>query len=143
MAFSNGSLLQGFRYRLERFQPLAVPRETKRYFISHREAGELCMLAAFCAPDHHIIFPRMEPETELQSLQDIAVRVLLAHGYRPEFFDREDDARRSVRELARSGRWPVLLTQLDTSGEQPYEQVVGDGGVRVDIDLKTLQRSGM
>ena len=138
VAFSNGSLLQGFRYRLERFQPLAVPRETKRYFISHREAGELCMLAAFCAPDHHIIFPRMEPETELQSLQDIAVRVLLAHGYRPEFFDREDDARRSVRELARSGRWPVLLTPLDTSGEKPYEEFVGAGEVRIDIDLKTV-----
>ena len=53
-------------------------------------------------------------------------------------FDREDDARRSVRELAHSGRWPVLLTPLDTSGEKPYEEFVGAGEVRIDIDLKTV-----
>ncbi|MGY8669188.1 polysaccharide biosynthesis protein [Bradyrhizobium sp. UFLA05-109] len=138
VAFSNGSLLQGFRYRLERFQPLSAPNESKRYFVSHQEAGELCMLAAFCAPDNHIIFPRMEPETELQSLQDIAVRMLEAHGYRAEFFDREDGARRWLRELAGSGRWPVLLTPLDTSGEKPYEEFVGKGEVPIDIDLKTV-----
>lgn len=138
VAFSNGSLLQGFRYRLERFQPLAAPRDTKRYFVSHREAGELCMLAAFCAPNDHIIFPRMDPVTELQSLQDIAVRVLQAHSYQPEFFHREDDARRSVRDLAGTGRWPVLLSPLDTSGEKPYEEFVGEGETRVDIDLETV-----
>lgn len=138
VAFSNGSLLQGFRYRIERFQPLAVPRNTKRYFVSHQEAGELCMLGAFCAPDHHIIFPMLDPETELQPLEDIALRVLQAHGYQPEFFDREDDARRSVRDLALSGRWPVLLTALDTSGEKPYEEFVGEGEVRIDVDLRSV-----
>jgi FlaA1/EpsC-like NDP-sugar epimerase len=138
VAFSNGSLLQGFRFRIERFQPLAAPRRTQRYFVSHQEAGELCILAAFSAPTNHIIFPRMDPETELQSLDDIAVRVLQVHGYEPEFFDSEADARRSVRDLARSGRWPVLLTPLDTSGEKPYEEFVGEGETRIDVDLRTV-----
>src|SRR5580700_3911214 len=34
VAFSNGSLLQGFSHRLAKRQPLAVPRGTRRYFIS-------------------------------------------------------------------------------------------------------------
>ena len=51
VAFSNGSLLQGFGYRLAKRQPLAVPRDTRRYFISHQEAGELCLLATCRIPD--------------------------------------------------------------------------------------------
>ena len=61
VAFSNGSLLQSFLQRLEKRQPLAVPRETRRYFISHREAGELCMLAALRIPDQHVAFPKLDP----------------------------------------------------------------------------------
>ena len=80
VAFSNGSLLQGFRHRLARGQPLAAPRDTRRYFVSHAEAGELCLLAAFAAPTGHIVFPRMDPETELQPLDEIARRFLAAHG---------------------------------------------------------------
>jgi FlaA1/EpsC-like NDP-sugar epimerase len=138
VAFSNGSLLQAFLYRLERRQPLAVPREARRYFISHREAGELCTLAAFAIPDRHVAFPKMDPNTELQRLEDIAVRVLESFGLSPVFFEEEADARGSVESLAGSGKWPILLTPLDTNGEKPYEEFVGDGEVQVDVGLSKL-----
>ena len=84
VAFSNGSLLQGFLHRLRNRQPLAVPRETKRYFVSQREAGELCVLAAFATPTGHIAIPKMDPDSELQYLDKIAERVLDAFGLKPE-----------------------------------------------------------
>ena len=45
VAFSNGSLLQSFEHRLALGQPLAAPRDTRRYFVSRREAGR-----ARCGP---------------------------------------------------------------------------------------------
>lgn len=138
VAFSNGSLLQGFLRRIERRQPIAVPRMTQRYFISHREAGELCVLAALAMPDRHIAVPRMDPRRELQNLDEIAVRVLSELGFEAEFVEDEDSARRSVEKLARMGRWPVLLTPLDTSGEKPYEEFLGEGENSVDVGLDAI-----
>ncbi len=61
VAFSNGSLLQGFLNRLQHRQPFAVPRRTQRYFVSQQEAGELCVLAAFAAPGSMSSFPKWIP----------------------------------------------------------------------------------
>jgi FlaA1/EpsC-like NDP-sugar epimerase len=138
VAFSNGSLLQSFLQRLERRQPFAVPRDTRRYFISHREAGELCMLAALRIPDQHVAFPKLDPETNLQTLDSIAVRVLEAFGFQAEFVDDEEKARREVEGLAKSGRWPVLITPLDTSGEKPFEEFLGYGETEVDVGLGAI-----
>ncbi|MGI4768864.1 MAG: polysaccharide biosynthesis protein [Janthinobacterium lividum] len=138
VAFSNGSLLQGFQRRLERLQPLAAPRDTRRYFISHQEAGELCMLATFVAPTGHVVFPKMDPRTELQPLDDIAARFLAAQGYAPEVFDDESEARAAMAHAVARARWPLLLTPLDTSGEKPYEEFVGEGEALTDVGLATL-----
>jgi glycosyltransferase involved in cell wall biosynthesis/nucleoside-diphosphate-sugar epimerase len=135
VAFSNGSLLQSFARRLERCQPLAVPANTRRYFISRREAGELCMLAALHVPDRHVAVPKLDASTELQSLQDVATRVLESFGFAPEFMQDEERARREVENCARAGRWPVLLTTLDTAGEKPYEEFVGEGEAQIDVGL--------
>jgi FlaA1/EpsC-like NDP-sugar epimerase len=138
VAFSNGSLLQGFLRRLERRQPLAVPRETRRYFVSHQEAAQLCVLAAFALPNRHIGFPKLDPGSELQSLQEIAVRVLTRFGYAAVFFDDEERARSEVETLARRDSWPVLLTPLDTSGEKPYEEFVGEDETEINLDLHAI-----
>jgi FlaA1/EpsC-like NDP-sugar epimerase len=125
VAFSNGSLLQGFLYRLAKGQPIAAPRDTRRYFVSERESGELCLIAAFLAPDQHIAFPRLEAERELQLMEDVAARVLRAHGYEAVPYDDEASARRDAAALSAAGRWPLVLTPLDTSGEKPFEEFVG------------------
>jgi nucleoside-diphosphate-sugar epimerase len=127
VAFSNGSLLQGFGHRLAKRQPLAVPRDTRRYFISHQEAGELCLLAACRIPDSHIAVPRVDTRFQLQFLEDIACACLDYWGLRAERYRDETLARNDVERLAREGRWPLLLTPLDTSGEKPFEEFVGTG----------------
>lgn len=135
VAFSNGSLLQGFGYRLAKRQPLAVPRDTQRYFISHQEAGELCLLATCRVPDNHIAVPRVDGTLQLQLLEDIACACLEHWGLRAERYRDEAQARNDVERLAREGRWPLLLTPLDTGGEKPFEEFVGTGETATDCGL--------
>ena len=135
VAFSNGSLLQGFGYRLAKRQPLAVPRDTRRYFISHQEAGELCLLATCRIPNGHIAVPRVDDTLQLQLLEDIACACLNYWGWRAERYGDEAQARNDVERLAREGRWPLLLTPLDTGGEKPFEEFVGAGESAIDCGL--------
>ena len=135
VAFSNGSLLQGFGYRMAKRQPLAVPRDTRRYFISHQEAGELCLLATCRIPDGHIAVPRVDATLQLQLLEDIACACLDYWGWRAERYGDEAQARNDVERLAREGRWPLLITPLDTGGEKPFEEFVGAGESAIDCGL--------
>src|SRR5579862_1607900 len=135
VAFSNGSLLQGFGYRLAKRQPLAVPRDTRRYFISHQEAGELCLLATCRIADNHIAVPRVDGTLQLQLLEDTACACLEHWGLRAERYRDEAQARNDVERLAREGRWPLLLTPLDTGGEKPFEEFVGAGEAATDCGL--------
>lgn len=138
VAFSNGSLLQNFGLRLAARQPIAVPRDTRRYFVTQAEAAEICVLTAFLAPDRHIVFPHMEAEVHLQPLEDIATRFLAQFGFEPELYDDEEQARNAVDSAAARDRWPVLLTPLDTSGEKPYEEFLGHGEKAVEIGLPSI-----
>ncbi|ALN93113.1 polysaccharide biosynthesis protein [Lysobacter gummosus] len=138
VAFSNGSLLQGFLYRLSKGQPLAAPRDTRRYFVSQQESGEICALAALLGGHEQVLFPKLDPVAELQLLEDVACRVLGHAGLTPELFDDEDAARAALPALRDEGRWPLLITALDTSGEKPYEEFVGHGEQQVDTGLSTL-----
>ena len=45
VAFSDGSLLKGFENRMSLRQPISVPREISRFFITPEEAGRLCILS--------------------------------------------------------------------------------------------------
>jgi FlaA1/EpsC-like NDP-sugar epimerase len=124
VAFSNGSLLEGFLFRLAQRQPLAVPREVRRYFVSAEEAAQICLLTAAIAEPRQITFPRLDPAENLRPLADIAVALLKHLGLTPSFYDSETEACSSVSTELRRGCYPVLLTELDTSGEKPYEEFV-------------------
>ena len=138
VAFSNGSLLQSFLLRLAKRQPLAVPRDTLRYFISVREAGEICLLAATATPAGHVLVPRFDPDTDLRPLELIAGQTLQHFGLEPVFYEDAEEALRHVEiDRGRHG-YPVLLTALDTSGEKPYEEFQGEGESLVEIGFERL-----
>ncbi len=138
VAFSNGSLLQSFLLRLAKRQPLAVPRDTRRYFVSIREAGELCLLAATATPDRHLLAPRFDPETDLRPLEVIAAHTLRYFGYEPAFYEDAVEASRCVPDEMVRGRYPLVCTALDTSGEKPYEEFFGEGESPVEVGFKHL-----
>lgn len=139
VAFSNGSLLQSFENRLAKGQPLAAPRDTRRFFVSLAESGQLCLLAATTAPHGHIVVPRLDPETHLVPMQSVAEGFLRAHGFIPKLYTDEAEACRNVAADMGAGAYPLLLTPLDTSGEKPYEEFVGQGEGLVDLGYRELQ----
>jgi FlaA1/EpsC-like NDP-sugar epimerase len=116
-----------------------VPHETRRYFISHDEAADICLLAGFVAPTERIAIPAFDPSRHLVHLEDVAARVLEAYGLEPWFTDDEAAAKQALPECQRRRRWPVLRTPLDTSGEKPYEEFVGDDESSEEIGFSMLR----
>jgi len=139
VAFSDGSLLFGFLHRLAKGQPLAVPRDTRRYFVTPGEAGRICLLAAFAAPEKTILVPRLDPAFGSRSLETIARTVLEHRGLTPADYDDEREACRAVEHELERGRYPLLLTPLDTGGEKSFEEFVGDGERTLDAGFAGLE----
>lgn len=138
VAFSDGSLLDGFLSRFAKRQPLAAPRDTRRYFVSLEEASHICLLAALCTPDHRIVVPRLSPENDLLDLQTVAERVITHFGLTPVHYADASAARAAVAGDVARGRYPLLLTPLDTAGEKPYEEFVGEGETAEELGFATL-----
>ncbi len=129
VAFSNGSLLDGWLRRLEKGQPWAVPASTRRYFVSPQESGQLCLLAATAAPDRHVVVPALDPALHLRDLVAVADEVLGALGLQPVHCTTEDEARTAVRQVRGTTQWPVLVTSLDTVGEKEFEEFAASDDV--------------
>lgn len=126
VAFSQGSLLDGWLHRLAKRQPWAVPAGTRRYFVTLEEAGQLCLLAAVLGPAGQVVIPDLDPSTNLRDLVEVAHDVLASFGLTPDLHDDEESARAAARS-PRPGTWPLLVTPLNTAGEKEFEEFVADG----------------
>lgn len=122
VAFSNGSLLDGFRYRLRKRQPLAAPSDVKRYFVTEEEAGKLCLLSIVLGDDRDIFFPKAPEELHLVSFADIAKRFLESNGYEPYLCSTEEEAREYLDRSPGTSCWPLFTFISDTTGEKPFEE---------------------
>lgn len=137
VAFSDGSLLHGFVNRLARREPLAAPRSIRRFFISPAEAASICLISALSAPNTVTLVPRNET-LALTPIEDIVAAFLRHFGLEPDIHENAETARRCVAKSSETGRYPVLLTTPDTSGEKPFEEFVSDEEKTVEIGLKAL-----
>lgn len=123
VAFSDGSLLHGFLLRLQKKQPLAAPYDVRRYFISHEEAGQLCLLSCFLGENREIFFPELTEDKDLMTFSEIAVQVLAAYGYKPDLCASEDEAKvRAALLSEHSKAWPCYFFESDTTGEKAVEE---------------------
>lgn len=135
--FSDGSLPWGFLQRLEKGQPLAAPGDIRRYLVSPREAGQLCLLAALSCPHRHLLVPRLDPRRDQFRFTDVATATLAEIGLQPVWYEDEAQARAAVERERTAGRWPVLVTRSDTSGEKPEEIFVGKDEKAVGCGLES------
>jgi FlaA1/EpsC-like NDP-sugar epimerase len=92
VAFSQGSLPDGFMHRMARHQPLSAPSDVKRYFVSPEESGEICLLACILGRSGDIFFPRLA-EPQMMTFSEIAIAFLKEHGLEPVVCASEEDAR--------------------------------------------------
>lgn len=122
VAFSNGSLLFGFMQRLMKKQPLSVPSNIKRYFVSPTEAGELCLLACILGKTGDIFFPKLH-ENQLTNFADITKDFLEYIGYTCDTCITEEEAKEKASLLNdKSTTYPVYFFNSNTSGEKEYEE---------------------
>lgn len=139
VAFSDGSLPWAFLQRLAKGQPLAAPGDIRRYLVSPRESGDLCLLAALRCPHRHLLVPRLDPAKHQVTFTAVAEATLRSRGLVPAWYDDEAAARGAVERERAQGRWPVLVTSSNTSGEKSEEIFVGAGETALDIGLASAQ----
>jgi len=133
VAFSDGSLLHGFNQRIQKKQPLSAPFDVKRYFVTEKEAGELCLLSGLLGNNREIFFPKLSPELNLISFDQIAKKYLDQLNYEPVICSTEEEARKKVVELSKLGKWPCYFFNSDTSGEKDFEEFFMKNEV-IDLD---------
>ena len=122
VAFSNGSLLAGFIERMMKRQPLSSPSDVKRYFVSPDESGQICMLACLLGNNREIFFPKLGEE-QMMTFSSIADKFLAELGYKVEYCQSEEEARKMAAELpADSDKYPVYYFKSDTTGEKSFEE---------------------
>lgn len=140
VAFSNGSLLSGFLQRYMNRQPFSAPTDIKRYFLSPRESGQLCMLACVLGASGDIFFPKLSTET-MKDFSEIGTRLLEELGFVPDYCQDEQEAREKAGNLsADSASYPVYYFESDTSGEKPFEEFYTEEET---LDLEHFKKLGV
>ena len=122
VAFSNGSLLDGFVKRVMNRQPLSVPLDVTRYFVSPAESGDICMLTCMLGNSGEIFFPKFGDDM-LINFYDITHKFLREIGYTMKECDSENEAKDFANTMGLNNPfYPVYGFQSDTTGEKLYEE---------------------
>ncbi|MDP2851204.1 MAG: UDP-N-acetylglucosamine 4,6-dehydratase [Sulfuricurvum sp.] len=140
VAFSDGSLLHGFNQRIQKRQPIVAPNDIKRYFVTPKESGELCLMSCIFGENRDIFFPKLSEALHLITFADIAVKYLENLGYKPYLCENEDEARELSKTLPDQGQWPCLFTPSDTTGEKDFEEFFTDNET---LDMERFQNLGV
>lgn len=140
VAFSDGSLLYGFDQRIKKQQPIVAPNDIKRYFVTPKESGELCLMSTIFGKNRDIFFPKLDEKLYLITFSDIAIRFLNHIGYEPYLCESEEGARELVHTLPEIGQWPCLFTTSDTTGEKDFEEFFTDDET---LDMDRFQNLGI
>jgi FlaA1/EpsC-like NDP-sugar epimerase len=137
VAYSSGSLLESYLLRFAAGQALAAPKDTRRYFISARDAARICLLAQLTCPAGRIAVPRFDAASGAVDLADTAAAFLESRARRAVFVETADEA---AERASRPGPdYPVLLTPRDTAGEKEIEVFRGAGESAEPLGLTSLE----
>ena len=125
VAFSNGSLLDGFIYRLNKKQPLSCPSDIKRFFVTPEQSGQICLLATFLGESGNIFFPKLDFHKDQIYFKEIALYFLRENGFEPELVKSEKQAKEFDFDK-NPNKYPIYFFNTDTSGEKTYEEFYTD-----------------
>lgn len=122
VAFSNGSLLDGWIHRLQKKQPLAAPYDVKRYFVSLEESGQICMLACILSKGGEVFFPNLSSD-HMRSFSTICDEFLKSLSLKKIECKNDSDAKRYADLMSYDSKtYPVVYFKSDTTGEKVYEE---------------------
>ncbi|MGF7141316.1 polysaccharide biosynthesis protein [Roseimarinus sediminis] len=134
VAFSNGSLPLGFIDRLNKQQPWSCPLGIRRFFVSPRESGELCLMASIMGESGDIFYPKLDEEKDMIPFDQMAIDLLHSLNLEPDICKTEQEARKKALKLQSAlnqqptssnqqpATWPIYFFGSDTSGEKSFEE---------------------
>ena len=141
VAFSNGSLPQGFIDRLKKNQAWSCPLGIKRFFVSPEESGQLCLIASVLGETGDIFFPKLDKNNDTVFFENIAKDLLNYLGLEIDICESDEEAKRKACLLNNNTKsFPVYFFKSDTSGEKSYEEFYTGNEV---LDLKTYKSLGV
>lgn len=120
VSFSDGSLLDGFNKRYEKSEPFSAPNNIKRYFISHQQAANICLISCLFGKNREIFFPKIQIN-KMHFFSDIAKKFLKIKGYKILNCRSENQARKSIKYINKK-KWPCYFFNSSTEGEKEYEE---------------------
>mgnify|MGYP006127720717 CR=1 FL=1 len=138
VAFSNGSLLDGFVYRLNKKQPLSCPEDIKRFFVTPEQSGQICLLATFLGDSGNIFFPKLDFYKDQIYFKEIALDFLKDNGFKPELVTSEKEAK-EFDFVKYPTKYPIYFFKTDTSGEKTYEEFFNE---EEDYEINTYDSLG-
>ena len=148
VAFSNGSLPDGWIHRLQKKQPLAAPSDVKRYFVSPEESGQICMLACILGNGGEVFFPKLG-EDQMLTFSAICDKFVTANGLEKKECTSDAEAKKEAAAIdnaqwsilnGQSLKYPVVYFRSDTTGEKAYEEFYVPGEK---IDMQRFQALGV
>lgn len=146
VAFSNGSLPDGWIHRLQKKQPLAAPSDVRRYFVSPEESGQICMLACILGRGGEVFFPKLG-EDQMLTFSSICDDFVKANGLEKEECASDAEAKQSASNLpflfgegTGNRLYPVVYFKSDTTGEKAYEEFYVPGEK---IDMERFKALGV
>ena len=140
VAFSNGSLPDGWIHRLQKKQPLAAPFDVKRYFVSPEESGQICMLACILGKGGEVFFPKLG-EDQMLTFSSICDEFVKAEGFAKIECGSDSEAKKYASNMSYDNTtYPVVYFKSDTTGEKAYEEFYVPGEK---IDMQRFQALGV
>ena len=122
VAFSNGSLPDGWLHRLQKKQPLTAPNDVKRYFVSPEESGQICMLACILGKGGEVFFPKLGEE-QMLTFSSICDDFVKEEGFVKKECANDAEAKKFAHKMSyNSDTYPVVYFKSDTTGEKAYEE---------------------
>jgi FlaA1/EpsC-like NDP-sugar epimerase len=138
VAFSNGSLLDGFIFRLNKKQPLSCPSDIKRFFVTPEQSGQICLLSTFLGDTGNIFFPKLDFHRDQIYFKEIALDFLKSNDFVPELVQSEKEAKEFNFD-ENPLKYPIYFFKTDTSGEKTYEEFFTE---EEDYDINTYDSLG-
>lgn len=148
VAFSNGSLPDGWIHRLQKKQPLAAPSDVKRYFVSPEESGQICMLACILGNGGEVFFPKLGEDLML-TFSAICDDFVKANGLQKLECANDAEAKKFAAAITPETYetsetlkpdYPVVYFKSDTTGEKAYEEFYVPGEK---IDMERFSSLGV
>ena len=140
VAFSNGSLPDGWIHRLQKKQPLVAPSDVKRYFVSPEESGQICMLACILGKPGEVFFPKLD-EDQMLTFSSICDDFVKAEGFEKKQCGSDIEAKAYAASMDYDSEiYPVVYFGSDTTGEKAYEEFYVPGEK---IDMQRFMSLGI